>query len=91
MWARAGGAAVLALTNAVGSALAGVADEVVGVRAGVETAVAATKTYTGELLALAALFGTDEVVADLPSLERKSIQSQNTVGAVRDRQQRLER
>jgi glucosamine--fructose-6-phosphate aminotransferase (isomerizing) len=66
--ARSGGAETLTLTNAPGSSLAGMADEVVDVRAGLETAVAATKSYTGELLALAALFGTDEVVAALPAL-----------------------
>jgi glucosamine--fructose-6-phosphate aminotransferase (isomerizing) len=66
--ARAGGAATLTLTNAPGSSLARMADEVVDVRAGLESAVAATKSYTGELLALAALFGTDEVVAGLPAL-----------------------
>jgi glutamine---fructose-6-phosphate transaminase (isomerizing) len=65
---RAGGAATLALTNVPGSALARISDEVVDVRAGQETAVAATKSYTGELLALAALFGSDDVVAQLDRL-----------------------
>jgi glutamine---fructose-6-phosphate transaminase (isomerizing) len=66
--ARSGGAATLTLTNDVGSSLARMADEVVDVRAGAETAVAATKSYTGELLALAALFAPDDVVAALPTL-----------------------
>jgi glucosamine--fructose-6-phosphate aminotransferase (isomerizing) len=66
--ARAGGAATLALTNVPGSALGRICDEVVDVRAGHETAVAATKSYTGELLALAALFGSDDVVGQLDRL-----------------------
>jgi glucosamine--fructose-6-phosphate aminotransferase (isomerizing) len=66
--ARRGGAATLTLTNEPGSTLARVADEVVDVRAGRETAVAATKSYTGEVLALAALFGSDDVLAQLPAL-----------------------
>jgi glucosamine--fructose-6-phosphate aminotransferase (isomerizing) len=66
--ARHRGAATLTLTNDTGSALAGISDEVVDVRAGRETAVAATKSYTGELLALAALFADDDVSALLPSL-----------------------
>jgi glucosamine--fructose-6-phosphate aminotransferase (isomerizing) len=41
---------------------------VIDVRAERETAVAATKSYSGELLALAALFAPDDVVAALPSL-----------------------
>ena len=66
--ARDRGAATLTLTNAGDSSLARAADEVVDIAAGAETAVAATKTYTGELLALAALFGPDDVVARLPEL-----------------------
>jgi glutamine---fructose-6-phosphate transaminase (isomerizing) len=68
--ARSRGAATLTLTNDAGSSLARAADDVVDVRAGVEAAVAATKSYTGELLALAALFAGDDVVARLPSLPR---------------------
>lgn len=66
--ARAGGARTLTLTNEPGSTLARAADDVVDVRAGRETAVAATKSYTGELLALAALFGSDELLTELPAL-----------------------
>ena len=62
------GAATLTLTNDPGSSLARAADQVVDVRAGREAAVAATKSYTGELLALAALFGSDEVLAGLPRM-----------------------
>jgi glucosamine--fructose-6-phosphate aminotransferase (isomerizing) len=66
--ARVNGAMTLGLTNDPASALAGVADEVIDLHAGPETAVAATKTYTAELLALAALFGTDDIQAKLPAL-----------------------
>ena len=50
--ARECGATVLAVTNAPGSALAQAAELHVDVRAGSEQAVAATKSYTAELLAL---------------------------------------
>jgi len=66
--ARRGGAMTVGLTNDPGSALAGAADEVVALCAGPETAVAATKTYTAELLALAALFAADPVRDQLPRL-----------------------
>jgi glucosamine--fructose-6-phosphate aminotransferase (isomerizing) len=66
--ARSGGAATVVLTNAPDSPLAGMSDEVIDVRAGHESAVAATKSYTGELLALAALFGSDDVAAQLGGL-----------------------
>jgi glucosamine--fructose-6-phosphate aminotransferase (isomerizing) len=66
--ARSRGAGTLTLTNDPGSSLALAADDVVDVLAGREAAVAATKSYTGELLALAALFATDEVATRLPAL-----------------------
>lgn len=50
--ARECGATTLAVTNAPASELAAAADLHLDVRAGVETAVAATKTYTAELLGL---------------------------------------
>jgi glucosamine--fructose-6-phosphate aminotransferase (isomerizing) len=50
--ARAGGAATIAFTNDEGSPLALAADVHVPLMAGAERAVAATKTYTAELLAL---------------------------------------
>lgn len=53
--ARASGSLTVALTNAPGSPLADCADFVVPLRAGEERAVAATKTYTTSLAALAAL------------------------------------
>jgi glucosamine--fructose-6-phosphate aminotransferase (isomerizing) len=50
--ARARGALTVAVTNDPGSALAAAAEWHVWIHAGVERAVAATKTYTAELLAL---------------------------------------
>ncbi len=53
--ARAQGAPTLAITNAASSALAGASDATIDVSAGPERAIAATKSYTAELLAVAAL------------------------------------
>jgi glutamine---fructose-6-phosphate transaminase (isomerizing) len=50
--ARERGALTVAVTNAPGSALASAADLGIDVLAGAERAVAATKSYTGQLLAL---------------------------------------
>ncbi len=53
--ARRQGRPTLAITNAVNSPLAETADFVIDMQAGVETAVAATKTYTAELMVIAML------------------------------------
>jgi glucosamine--fructose-6-phosphate aminotransferase (isomerizing) len=53
--ARDQGAPTLAITNEPGSALAAAAGHVIELRAGPERAVAATKTYTASLLAIARL------------------------------------
>lgn len=53
--ARRQGAATLAITNEAGSPLATAAELVFPLRAGPEKAVAATKTYTAQLMALAML------------------------------------
>ena len=76
--ARKHGASTLSLTNAAGSALAAAAHDSVGLCAGPETAVAATKSYTAELLALAALFAPDDVahlLTALPDLGRRVLES----------------
>jgi glucosamine--fructose-6-phosphate aminotransferase (isomerizing) len=52
---RRQGALTLAVTNEAGSPLAGAAELVLPIEAGVERAVAATKTYTAQLVALAML------------------------------------
>ena len=53
--ARAQGAHTVAITNAPGSSLAKAAEFSIDIDAGPERATAATKTYTGQLLAVAAL------------------------------------
>ena len=50
--AKAGGAYVLAMTNAAGSPLAGIADDVVELLAAPETSVAASKSFIGSLAAI---------------------------------------
>jgi glucosamine--fructose-6-phosphate aminotransferase (isomerizing) len=55
--AREGGALTVAITNESGSSLTNEADEVVLLRAGSERAIAATKTYTSQLAAIALLAG----------------------------------
>jgi glucosamine--fructose-6-phosphate aminotransferase (isomerizing) len=69
--ARAGGAITLAVTNAPNSALAEEAEYHIAILAGPERAVAATKTYTAELLALYCLVealggGSAEEAAPIP-------------------------
>jgi glutamine---fructose-6-phosphate transaminase (isomerizing) len=54
-WARGRGARTLAVTNAAGSLLDSVADGTLVLGSSPERAVAATKTFTGECAALAAL------------------------------------
>ncbi|MEI6913540.1 MAG: SIS domain-containing protein [Armatimonadota bacterium] len=51
--ARAGGSPVVAITNEPNSAFGDLADVTIGLGAGVEKSVAATKTYTASLAALA--------------------------------------
>jgi glucosamine--fructose-6-phosphate aminotransferase (isomerizing) len=53
--ARAQGALTIAVTNDAGSPLAVAAEHALGLGVGVERAVAASKTYTGQLVALAML------------------------------------
>jgi glucosamine--fructose-6-phosphate aminotransferase (isomerizing) len=53
--ARAQGAPTVAITNEPASALAAAADRTIDLGAGLERAIAATKTYTAELLAIALL------------------------------------
>jgi glucosamine--fructose-6-phosphate aminotransferase (isomerizing) len=66
--ARERGAVSLAVTNAPDSPLACAAEISVDVRAGTERAVAATKTYTAELLALHLLFAGEHAARDAAPL-----------------------
>ncbi|MGK5443302.1 SIS domain-containing protein [Micromonospora sp. URMC 105] len=72
--ARAAGALTLAVTNAPGSPLAEAAELSVDIAAGHERAVAATKTYTAELLALLMLVeGVRAGDGVLPAEERAAL------------------
>ncbi|MEV4198826.1 SIS domain-containing protein [Micromonospora globbae] len=72
--ARASGALTLAVTNAPDSPLADVAELSVDIAAGHERAVAATKTYTAELLALLLLVeGIRAGDGVLPAEEREAL------------------
>jgi glucosamine--fructose-6-phosphate aminotransferase (isomerizing) len=66
--ARACGAVTVAVTNSPDSPLALAAEISVDIRAGVERAVAATKTYTAQLLALLLLLDGDSAVHDAARL-----------------------
>jgi glucosamine--fructose-6-phosphate aminotransferase (isomerizing) len=73
--ARESGALTLAVTNNPGSPLAGAAELAVDVAAGHERAVAATKTYTAELLALLLLVeGIRAGDGALPADERAALE-----------------
>jgi glucosamine--fructose-6-phosphate aminotransferase (isomerizing) len=72
--ARQTGALTLAVTNSPGSALASTAELAIDVTAGTERAVAATKTYTAELLALLMLVeGVRAGDGVLPATERATL------------------
>ncbi|HXG63581.1 MAG TPA: SIS domain-containing protein [Blastocatellia bacterium] len=76
---RRGGATTLAITNEAGSTMARIADETFLIHAGRERSVAATKTYTGQLLIfhmLAAALSGDRRFAEverLPELAAASL------------------
>jgi glucosamine--fructose-6-phosphate aminotransferase (isomerizing) len=67
------GALTLAVTNAPESALAGAAEMHLNVAAGAERAVAATKTYTAELLTLLLLVESVRAGGALPPEERRAL------------------
>ncbi len=74
--ARARGALTVAVTNAIGSPLADAAEILVDVQAGSELAVAATKSYTAELLSLYLLLAGDraaEAAARLPEAAARTL------------------
>lgn len=70
--ARSCGAVTVAVTNSPNSSLSLAAEHAVDVRAGTELAVAATKTYTAELLALYMLF-TGIVPGGLPEAAARTL------------------
>ncbi|HET9093541.1 MAG TPA: SIS domain-containing protein [Solirubrobacteraceae bacterium] len=75
--ARARGALTVAVTNAPASPLAAAAEVAVDIRAGEERAVAATKSYTAQLLALHLLIAGDraaEAAARLPEAAARTLE-----------------
>ncbi len=82
--ARDAGALTIAVTNVADSALARSADHVIELRAGEERALAATKTYTAELLALALLSASldgdpDGDIGRIPSALEAVLQTEDAV------------
>ncbi len=74
--ARSHGALTVAVTNAIDSPLAEAAEIAIDVRAGAERAVAATKSYTAELLSLYLLIagvGAAEAAARLPEAAARTL------------------
>src|SRR5690349_12080147 len=89
--AREQGAMTLGITNESASALARLAEHVLLVRAGREKSVAATKTYTGQVLVLYLLayaLGGDVRLDDLrrvPEWAAQSLRLEKEIGALSDR------
>ena len=79
--ARECGALTVSVTNDPSSALAQAADLGVDIRAGVERAVAATKTYTTELLALRLLLVGADGTEPLPEAARATLSAPEAVAA----------
>ncbi len=91
------GATTLGITNEAKSSMAKLSDEVLAVRAGREKSVAATKTYTGQLLAvyqLARALGAaipDSALARLPELVAKQLRLKDRVCGLAERYRYMER
>ena len=90
--ARQQGALTAALTNFEGSDLAEAAEHVIGLQAGEERSVAATKTYTAELAAIAmlsvALDGDEQRMAALrrvPDWSREVLEMHADMGCIAER------
>jgi glucosamine--fructose-6-phosphate aminotransferase (isomerizing) len=89
--AKKAGALTAAITNEARGSLAGIAEHVFLVRAGREKSVAATKTYTGQLMilyllayALGGKIRTAELEA-IPDLAASALTLENEVGAMAER------
>lgn len=89
--AKKSGAVTVGITNESGSAMAGIAEHVFLVRAGREKSVAATKTYTGQMMMLyliAYALGAKTRLADLeglPELAAKALSLETEVTAMAER------
>ncbi len=81
--AKASGAFTLAITNEAGSTMARIADETLQIHAGRERSVAATKTFTGQMLhfyLLAAAIGDKRIeYFKIPELTSKALELQDQV------------
>jgi len=95
--ARAQGALTIGITNEASSAMARLAQEVILVRAGREKSVAATKTYTGQMLALYLLayaLGGDIRIDDLrrlPDWTAAALKLETQIAALCERYRFMER
>ncbi len=95
--AKTGGAFTIGVTNEAGSTLAKLADHTLLVRAGKEKSVAATKTYTGQLLSMylvAWALGAKlklERVERLPELAAKALRVEKAVAEQAARYRFMER
>lgn len=95
--AKAQGAFAIGVTNEAESAMARLADHTVLVRAGKERSVAATKTYTGQLMAMyliAHALGAKLRLSDLerlPEWTSKALQAEKSVAAQAARYRFMER
>lgn len=94
---RRQGCPTLAITNTTASPLAQMADVVIDIGAGRETAVAATKTYTGELMAIAllsaALSGSTEqmrVLENVPAWAAQMLRLDGELGRMAERYRFME-
>lgn len=94
---RRQGCPTLAITNTAASPLAQMADVVIDIGAGRETAVAATKTYTGELMAIAllsaALSGSTEqmrVLENVPAWAAQMLRLDGELGRMAERYRFME-
>lgn len=92
------GCRTLAITNAPDSPLAQAADWVIDIQAGMETAVAATKTYTAELMAiamLAAALSQDqtlwEELSRIPEWVRQVLKQESHISLLAERYRYMER
>lgn len=90
--ARRQGRPTLAITNAPNSPLAETADYVIDMQAGVETAVAATKTYTAELMVIAMLSAAlaqdqarEQALSQVPLWMQQILQSEETLARIAER------
>ncbi len=95
--ARRQGAPTVAVTNETGSALAAAADWTIDMSAGPERSIAATKTYTASLLAVAALsaaLGDDadrRALASMPAALASMLELESVMASVAEAHARADR